>query len=122
MNVYYYGVYDTNGGLENFAKNLIFEINKQDKSIHFHIITHSNPCSFEEEFLKNGCTIIRIPNPHKKPFKFYKKYKKIIKNMGDDDVIQLNICSFRNPFLFIPCLSIKPKFHSASPTQANPSE
>lgn len=111
MNIYYFGIYDTNGGLENFAKNLISKVIQIDSSINYTILTTSSNFSFKDYFVSElKCETILLDNPHKHPFRFYRQMLKICKKAKEfGDVIQLNICSFRNYLLFRACKKTKVK-------------
>ena len=103
MRVYYFGIYNSGGGLENFAKNLIGKVTQKDPSIGFTILATDKSISFSDFFLSVGCEIVILPNPHKHPLGFYRALLAILKSATSDDVVQLNICSFRNPLLFLAC-------------------
>jgi glycosyltransferase involved in cell wall biosynthesis len=108
MRVFYYGLYENYGGLENFAHNLILNLRK--KGVEFSLLTPANPVAFENDFEKQGCLIERLPNFKKHPFAYYRKFCKILSKAKPGDVVQLNICSYRNflPFLACKKTHIKP--------------
>ena len=108
MTVLYYGIKENNGGLENFAKNLIQAVLNQTNDIKYILLVYNEDFSYRELFEKLGCEVIILPNPRKKPLLHYKKLLKVLKE-HKDDVIQLNICSFRNYFLFKACKKTKIK-------------
>ena len=101
MKVFYHGIKENNGGLENFAKNLIQEVLNQDKNIEYTLFVESEDFSYRDVFEKLGCNTVILPNSRKHPFKFYKQLYKYLKSNKDDNTVgQLNICSYRNYFLF----------------------
>ena len=100
MTIYYFGIYENNGGLENFAKNLISEISSSAKNIKFTILAINSNFSFRSYFENLGCKVIVLPNPHTSPIKFYKSLLSILNQAEEEDVLHLNICSYRNYFLF----------------------
>lgn len=107
MRVYYYGVFDTPAGLENFAKNLITSVTHKRDDIKFTILAVTETIAYKEYFLNLGCDIIFLPNYRKHPFAFYNKLLEIFKNSDPEDVVQANICSYRNYFLFKACKKAK---------------
>lgn len=100
MTLYYFGIYDNNGGLENFAKNLLTSIKNLDNQINIVIISTVQNLSYRDLFEKIGCQIIYLTNPHEHPLRFYKELLLLLKKHNPNDVLQLNICSYRNPLLF----------------------
>jgi len=102
MRIFYFGVYGNYGGLENFARNLVLSLRK--KGIEFTLMTPAKKIAFEDDFLAAGCSIERLPDFKRHPFAYYKKFRQILKSAGPDDVVQLNICSYRN---FLPLLACK---------------
>ena len=109
MEVLYFGIYENNGGLENFAKNLIQSIVSKKADINFTLLVTVENFSYRSLFEKLGCKIVVLPNPHRSPFKFYKELIRILKSKAKTSVLQLNICSFRNYFLFKACKKSKIK-------------
>lgn len=111
MTIYYFGVYDTNGGLENFAKNLISSIIQKDINISFKIITTCSKISFEDYFERTlKCEIIKVDDPHRHPIRFYQQMLDICKKAkASNDIVHLNVCSFRNYLLFKACKKTKVK-------------
>ncbi len=101
MIIYFYGLYDNKGGMENYARTLIKGVIRENKSIHFTIIRDCPHIAYEEEFLKLGCDIIQIPAKNKKPIAYYRSLVSIFKKVANDgDVLHLNIMSYRNGLLF----------------------
>ncbi len=99
MNLYYYGVDNNLGGLENYAKVLLSGIRKLDPSIKIFIITEYDNMAYKGYFLSLGIDVITIP--HKKHLlKYFHSIKKIVKNFKKGDALQLNIMSYRNSVLF----------------------
>ena len=101
MRLYYFGIYDSYGGLENFAHNLILRIRRMGVDV-----TILSPCehiSFEKDFLDVGCQIVRLPDFRKNPILYAKTFDRAVKNASSEDVVQLNICSYRNAIPFLIC-------------------
>lgn len=109
MRIYYFGINNANGGLENFAKNLITEVSSLDDTVKFTILAISDMFSYRDELIKLGCEIIRITDPYKNPVKFYYELKNVLKKAPKDSIVQLNVCSFRNELLFRACKKSKLK-------------
>ncbi len=109
MKVFYFRVGNGYGGLENFAINLISEVVSIDPSIEYTIIVTDNDFSYREEFLKLGCKIALIADPHRNPLKFFYDLKSLLKQAPSDSIVQLNICTFRNGLLFKACKESKLK-------------
>ncbi len=95
--------------MENFARNLISEVLSIDPTIEYTIFVTDNDFSYREEFLKLGCKIELIADPHRNPLKFYFDLKSVLKQAPSDSVVQLNICTFRNGLLFKACKESKLK-------------
>ena len=101
MTVYFYGVFEFQGGMENYAKNLITGVLEKDKSIHFAIIKDRPSIAYEDYFASLGCDIITIPNQKQHPLKYYKALKNLFsKAKNSNDIVQTNVMSFRNFLLF----------------------
>lgn len=97
MRVFYYGIFDANGGLENFGRNLISKITSINPEIKFTLLVENEDFSYKEQFLKNGCDYIVLPPKEKHTLKYYKTILNIFKTGNSkEDIIHLNICSFRN--------------------------
>ncbi len=101
MIVYFYGIYDNKGGMENYARTLINSIMRQDSSIHFVLIKDCPHIAYEEDFLQLGCSIIQIPAKKHQPFAYYHSLLALFKKASiESSILQLNIMSYRNGFLF----------------------
>ena len=97
MRIFYYGVFDANGGLENFGRNLISKITSIDPEIKFTLLVENEDFSYKEQFLKIGCDYIVLPIKEKHTLKYYKTILNLFKTGNEkEDIIHLNICSFRN--------------------------
>ena len=95
MRILYFGIYENNGGLENFAKNLITSIKSINPAIDFTILATTENFTFRDQLEKQGCSVVVLPNPHKSLLKFYKALKAELKKYDKKDtVIHLNICSY----------------------------
>lgn len=110
MRVYYHGIHENNGGLENFAKNLIESVLKKDSTIKYTFLAEKENFSYRKYFEELGCEVIILPHSRKHPLKFYKKLRNVLYNVDrNDSIVQLNICSYRNYFLFKACKKAKLK-------------
>ena len=58
MRIFYYGVFDANGGLENFGRNLISKITSIDPEIKFTLLVENEDFSYKEQFLKIGTVVL----------------------------------------------------------------
>ncbi len=103
MNIYYYGIFKVQGGIETFAKNLIDEIKSKREDINFIILAITPTIAYEDFLSSLGCKIIHLPNPAKHPFAFLKQLNGVLNNANHDDIVQLNVCSYRNIMLFQAC-------------------
>ena len=110
MRVFYHGIKENNGGLENFAKNLIQAVVNKDEKIKFTLLVECEDFSYRELFEKLGCEIVVLANSRKHPFKFYSQLLSVFEKADkEDSVAQLNLCSYRNYFLFKACKKTKMK-------------
>ncbi len=101
MTVYFYGVFEFQGGMENYAKTLIQGVIEKDPSIHFVIIKDRPHIAYEDLFLSIGCEIVEIPNQNKHPLGYYKALKELfLKAKANGNFVQLNAMSYRNFLLF----------------------
>lgn len=98
--IYYYGIDNNKSGMEIYAKNLIANISKKTKKYHFHIITQFEDFYFKNELVnKYNCSFTVVPKYKKHPFKYTKAVYKILKNHKENDILQINLMSYRNVFL-----------------------
>ena len=98
--IFYYGIDNNKGGMENFALNLIKGVLNKEKSLSFHIISEFENFAFKDEFLKLGCSYSILPNKKKHPIKYYKSIKHILAKSNKGDLLQINSMSYCNYFLF----------------------
>ena len=98
--IYFYGIDNKKGGMENYALNLIKNVLKNSSFFSFHIISEYDDFAYKQEFCNLGCTYSIVPNKRKKPIKYYYELKKILKKAHADDLFQINAMSYRNFFLF----------------------
>lgn len=96
--LYYYGIDNNLGGLENYAKSLLPHI--ASSGIQVTIISCYNDYAYRDYFESLGIKTIIVPNYRKHPVKYYKSLVNILKNHNKDDIIQLNVMSYRNGLLF----------------------
>ena len=99
MRLYYYGIDNNLGGLENYAKTLLGGIKQLDPTIDITIITEYEDIAYKDFFLSLGIDIEVIPHK-RKLFEYYKALKSILMNHQKDDVFQINAMSYRNSLLF----------------------
>ena len=100
MTLYYYGIDNVTGGLENYAKILITNIVKLDSSINITIISCYEDYAYRDYLESIGVKSIIVPNYMKHPLKYRKALYNTLKNHNNDDIIQLNVMSYRNIALF----------------------
>ena len=98
MTLYYYGIDNNLGGLENYAKSLLPHIVSND--IQVTIISCYEDYAYRDYFESLGIKSIIVPNYRRHPHKYYKSLLSILKNHNKDDIIQLNVMSYRNSVLF----------------------
>ena len=98
MELYYYGIDNNLGGLENYAKSLLPYVVDNDISVT--IISCYEDYAYRDYFESLGINSFFVPNYKKYPYKYYKSLLKILENRGQDSVIQINIMSYRNSLLF----------------------
>lgn len=100
MRLYYFGIYENNGGLENFGRNLLRAFLRLRPDLQITILATMEDYSYREELEALGCETVILPSPQKRPLSFYRSLRSVLKRASGEDVLQLNICSYRNPFLF----------------------
>ena len=98
--IYYYGIDNNYGGMENYAFNLIKGILSKDSSISFHVISMFNDYAYRDELEAMGVSSSIVPNKRKHPFKYIKEIRKILINHNEDDFIQINQMSYSNFLLY----------------------
>ena len=100
MTLYYYGIDNVTGGLENYAKTLITNVVRLDSNINITIISCYEGYAYRDYLESIGVKSIIVPNYIKHPFGYKKAIYNILKNHNKDDIIQLNVMSYRNIALF----------------------
>lgn len=100
MTLYYYGIYNNYGGLENFAKNMISNLLARKKDLKIVLLVEQEDISFKDLFVNLGVEIVVLPKWKRHPFKFYRSLLSLLRSRKSDDVLQLNVCTYRNFFLF----------------------
>lgn len=80
------------GGIENLVMNYYRNIDKENIKFDF-VNPYNKPLAFEEEFIKMGGVIYRIPDFHKSPLKYKKELSAIIKNY---ETIHIHMLSAAN--------------------------
>ena len=98
MKLYYYGIDNNLGGLENYAKSLLPHI--VGSGIQVTIISCYNDYAYRDYFESLGIKSVIVPDYRKHPIKYYKSLLNILKNHNKDDIVQLNVMSYRNALLF----------------------
>ena len=97
MNIYFYGVFNNKGGMENYALNLISAVTPIDTDIHYILLAVTSSVAFQEEFLALGCEIKYLP-AHGRGYR--KALKPFFASLDEGDIIQINAMSYRNAPLF----------------------
>lgn len=100
MNLYYYGIDNVTGGLESYAKTLISNLVKLDSSINITIISCYPDYAYRDYLESIGVKSIIAPNYKKHPIRYKKSIYNTLKIHNKDDIIQLNVMSYRNLALF----------------------
>lgn len=98
--IFYYGIDNVYGGIENFSYTLIKGITQKTDNINFHIVSLFDDFAFKKELVELGCTFTILPNKKKHPIKFYKKLKELLSNACENDLFQINAMSYRNFLVF----------------------
>lgn len=103
MTLYYYSDFDNYAGIENYGYNLISLLRKHHPEINIVVLSETDKCVYESEFIALGCRVINLGFSPLKPRTFSKKISEIFSCALSGDVIQLNVCSMRNISLFKKC-------------------
>lgn len=98
--IYFYGMDNVYGGIENYSFNLIKGILDQTKDFHFHIISSFEDFAYKNKLIELGCSYSIVPNKLKKPFSYKKRLINILKKANKNDIFHVNIMSYRNFLLF----------------------
>lgn len=78
------------GGIERVAVNLYEKINR-DKYVMDYLVYGDKIGEYEKEVEKLGGRIIRIPQPKKGYYKFYKNVCKVLKDYGSYDIVHTHV-------------------------------
>ena len=100
MKLYYYGIDNIAGGLENYAKTLITSLLKLNNKLEVVIISCYSDYAYRDYFESLGAKSIIISNYKKHPFKYKRALTAALKDHKEEDIIQLNVMSYRNLALF----------------------
>lgn len=101
MHIYFFGVYNAQGGMENYALNLICGMKQRYSDVDFTLLVFKDEFSGKDIYLKNNyCDYIILPDYLKHPFAFFKAFQLLGDEVNPSDIIQLNVCTFRNYLLF----------------------
>lgn len=109
MHIFFFGVYNAQGGMENYALNLIQGIKKTYNDIDFTLLVFKDVFSGKDIYLSEGlCDYVVLPDYLKHPIAFMRAFKDIGETVEPSDIIQLNVCTLRNFLLLksvsnIPC-------------------
>ncbi len=98
--LYYYGIDNAKGGLENFAKQLLPNVLLLDKEISIVIVSCYEDYSYRDYFESLGIKSIIIPNYKRHPLLFYRSLRRILTKRSDNSVFHANIMSYKNYLLF----------------------
>ncbi|MFT8704823.1 glycosyltransferase [Bifidobacterium aquikefiricola] len=90
-NILVFGVHDKIGGVETYFYNVFNTI----YNIHFDFVSSSPTMCYEDEFRKNGSTVYKVPDFHRKPLAYYKKICAILEKTSYD-AIYYNMLSAAN--------------------------
>lgn len=102
--IYYYGIDNNYGGMEKFAFSVISSVLNNSKNVKFHILTEFENFAFKDVLInKYNCEFTILPNKLKYPFSYFKKISSIFKNAKSNDLIHLNLMSYRN-FLLLEAI------------------
>jgi len=99
MTIYYWGIDNVMGGMENYAYNLISGIICKSEQIKFIVLTQFDDYKFRNILEKQGVKSIILPKWKKHPLKFYKHLLSILETSNKDDIFQINLMTYRNFFL-----------------------
>ena len=98
--IYFYGIDNNKGGMETYSFNLITKISEIDNTLHFHLITQYNDFYYKDQLTKlENFSFSVVPSRKKHPFKYTREIKKILSNRNKNDLLHLNLMSYRNFFL-----------------------
>ena len=96
-NLYYYGIDNNRGGMENFALNLLKGIRNKRDDLNINIITEFDDFAFKEIFLNRlKCNYFSTPRKNKHPLQYKKSLKKIFKSINENDIFVCSLMSYRN--------------------------
>jgi glycosyltransferase involved in cell wall biosynthesis len=95
------GMHETIGGVETYLMNYYRNINKS--KVQFDFVCPYKKLCFEDEIRKTGGKVYKVSNFKKKPIRFYKEIKEIIKS-NDYKIIHNNMLS---PANIIPLIAAK---------------
>lgn len=87
------GMHDKIGGVETFLMNYYRKMDRN--KVQFDFINMFEHLCFEDEIKKMGGMIYKVPNVKKKPFKYYKELRKIIR-LNNYKIIHINMLSMAN--------------------------
>ncbi len=101
MTVYYFGIYSLYGGMERFAINIVSAIVSAHLGTCFHLLVEEDNFAYKDRFLSlPGVSYTLLPSSKRHPFAFRKAFVHALKDAKEEDVLQINACSFRNGVLF----------------------
>ena len=92
------GISDNYGGTEVVAYNYYEEIDKS--KFHIDFVTSNGKAALEEELLKSGAKVFKLPHLKKHPFKYFRELEKILKE-EEYDIVHININNFANFILLV---------------------
>lgn len=78
------------GGLETVAMQIVKSSDPQCYKFDF-LLYDNKQYFYEKEALKLGCNILRIPQPRKNYFSYYKNIKRIIQDKGPYDIVHTHV-------------------------------
>lgn len=99
--IYFYGIDNNKGGMENYALNLIRSIKKETNEYNFHIISEYTDFAYKDVFVNElNCSFSIVPSKKKHRIKYIKVLNDIFSKMNENDLAQINVMSYRNFMLF----------------------
>ncbi len=95
MKVLITGMTANNGGVESYVIELFRNL-KNEISFSFLVNTEGRT-AYEEEIIKSGCDIIRLPSKRRHPVRHINRYREFFREHRDDyDIVYCNILSLTN--------------------------
>lgn len=95
MNVLVFGITENPGGVESVIMNYFRHIDP--KNVHLDFLCNTKEVAYEDELLKRGSKVFRIPMRSQDRKAYKKELKKFFDTYGKDyDALWVNVCSLAN--------------------------